>query len=43
MEKKILITYKSCTIRQSDRDNLNDKRWLNDQIINFYQEYTTAT
>ena len=34
----ILITYKSCSIKQSDIDCLSDYQYLNDLIISFYYE-----
>jgi Ulp1 family protease len=38
MEEKILVTYKSCAIKQSDIDCLDDYSYLNDLIISFYYE-----
>ena len=36
--ERILVTYKSCSIKQSDIDTLSDYQYLNDLIISFYYE-----
>ncbi len=37
-DEEILVTYKSCAIKQSDIDCLDDYTYLNDLIISFYYE-----
>ncbi|XP_044000897.1 sentrin-specific protease 8-like [Aphidius gifuensis] len=38
-DDKIVLSYYDCLIRQSDKNLLTGKYWLNDIIIGFYMEY----
>jgi Ulp1 family protease len=40
---RILLTYGSSTLRQSDINLLKPNNWLNDQIILFFYEYLQST